>query len=318
MGELTEKHKLLIQALISRGPLSEEEAISMVLSGRSQGTRDQLFKEYLSRINEELSFVQCEVRACRDQYDGNVYYGFVNKVSDDHSQLGTTYSVPQIALYKAVMEAILQDGAAQGCISNIDALNICLDSQNLTGSSQSEGTSVLVPAALKNFTLLQKDKTLEDLTRDRWLCLTPDGNIGLGVRSFLDLRTWFSNSGVPSCELCSEAAIKAVLCPNENCSVRLHEYCLKKRSLQKRIEKVCPGCGTPWSSTAPKSELVDEDKEPVHPVKTEQASGSRRKKLRNSANGQAATQHPSSSQSQEPKQQPEHRKAIRRSARLRQ
>ena len=58
--------------------------------------------------------------------------------------------------------------------------------------------------------MTQKDKTLQELLHDQWLNQTPDGNIGLGIRSFLDLRSWFHNNEVPSCEVCNEAGVKVV------------------------------------------------------------------------------------------------------------
>lgn len=60
----------------------------------------------------------------------------------------------------------------------------------------------------------QKEKTLEELVRDQWLCLTPDGNIGLGLRSFLDLRSWFRGNDIPACEVCNEAGVKVVFFPS--------------------------------------------------------------------------------------------------------
>lgn len=63
----------------------------------------QLFNSYLLTINKALSFAQFELRGCRNQYDGRVYYGLVNNVSDEQSKLGTKYSVPQIAFYKAIV-----------------------------------------------------------------------------------------------------------------------------------------------------------------------------------------------------------------------
>lgn len=65
--------------------------------------QQSMFNEYLRKINEELAYVQFELRACRNQYDGKVYYGVVNNVSDEQSKLGTKYSVPQIAFYKGVV-----------------------------------------------------------------------------------------------------------------------------------------------------------------------------------------------------------------------
>ncbi|KAF2575225.1 hypothetical protein F2Q70_00005720 [Brassica cretica] len=232
MVSLSWKHHTLIQALISRGPLKEKEFQS-IFTGRNPGAAKKIFDKYLLEINKELSYVHFELRACRDQYDGQVCYGVVNTVSDDQSKLGTKYSVPQIAFFKGIIEAIAQDEAAQGCISGFDALNIRLENQQQA------------PAAFKNFSMSQKDKTLDELVRDKWLCRTSEGNIGLGIRSLLDLRSWFRNNDVPSCEVCNEAGVKADLCPNEGCTVRIHKYCLKNL-LSQRDDKVCSGCGKPW------------------------------------------------------------------------
>lgn len=76
--------------------------------------------------------------------------------------------------------------------------------------SQSQDNSLSVPAAFRNFSISQKEKTVEQLVQDKWLCLYPDGKIGLGVRSFLDLRSWFRGNDIPSCEVCNEAAVKVV------------------------------------------------------------------------------------------------------------
>jgi len=73
------------------------------------GVNEQLFNDYLLNINKELSFVQFELRACRNQYDGKVYYGVVNNVGDEQAKLGTKFSVPQIAFYKGIVSSILLD-----------------------------------------------------------------------------------------------------------------------------------------------------------------------------------------------------------------
>lgn len=73
---------------------------------------------------------------------------------------------------------------------------------------QSQGSQSHVPSALKYFSLTEKEKTLHELVKDHWLNLTTDGNIKLGVKSFLDLRSWFRNNDVPSCQVCNEAGVK--------------------------------------------------------------------------------------------------------------
>lgn len=138
MPPLTDAHKVLIQALISRGPLTEEEFHSVFsgVTGKNPGqspfppplskyrvrrvswgswglrfgmyffssaNQQKVFSDYLLKINRELSYVNCELRGCRNQNDGKVYYGFVNNVADEESKLGTKYSVPQIAYYRAIV-----------------------------------------------------------------------------------------------------------------------------------------------------------------------------------------------------------------------
>ncbi|KAK6926445.1 Non-structural maintenance of chromosomes element 1 [Dillenia turbinata] len=205
MPSLSWTHHTLIQALLSRGPLKEEEfhKIFSEITGKNPGNQRQFFNEYLLKINKELSFVQLELRGCRNQYDGKVYYGVVNTVVDEPSKLGTKYDAPQIAFYKGIIEAIVQEGSAQGCIPSIVALNVRAENQ-------------------------------------------------------------------------------AELCKNEACTVRIHAYCLKLKFTQ-GVERVCPGCSTPWEYTIPKAELVEEEETELSgPGETQQPSQPiTRKRFRN-------------------------------------
>lgn len=72
----------------------------------------------------------------------------------------------------------------------------------------SQGSQSQIPAVFKSFSISQKENTLNDLMRDRWLCSTSNGKIGLGMRSFLDLRSWFRINEIPSCDICNEAGVK--------------------------------------------------------------------------------------------------------------
>lgn len=67
------------------------------------GTERHLFDSFILKINKALGCANFELRACIDQYNGQVYYGVVNTVSDEHSKLGTKYSIQQIAFYKAIV-----------------------------------------------------------------------------------------------------------------------------------------------------------------------------------------------------------------------
>lgn len=71
--------------------------------------------------------------------------------------------------------------------------------------------SQVTPPVFKNFSISLKEKTISELVQDKWLNCTPDGFVNLGVRSFLDLRSWFRSNDVPSCEVCNEAGVKVLL-----------------------------------------------------------------------------------------------------------
>ncbi|BAT89070.1 non-structural maintenance of chromosomes element 1 homolog [Vigna umbellata] len=277
---LSWRHHVVVQSLLSRGPLSEKDFHAMFeeLTKRNPGTERQLLDGFILKINKALSCANFELRACINQYDGQVYYGVVNTVSDEHSKLGTKYSVPQIAFYKAIIEAIVQDASAKGVIFNIHALNLSLDGQvTIMTDPQSQGSQSNVPSTLKNLSLSQKEKTLNELVEDQWLNLTTEGVIKLGLKSFLDLRSWFRNNDVPSCHVCNEAGIKAELCQNENCTVRIHQYCLKQLFLQGKVAKVCPSCGTSWPYTVPKEALrMEDDSEPRQSQRVTRSDRNRR------------------------------------------
>lgn len=80
--------------------------ILIVLVCSCIGTDRRLFDAFILAINKALTCANFELRACIDQYDGHVYYGVVNTVSDEQSKLGTKYTVPQIAFYKAIVSVI--------------------------------------------------------------------------------------------------------------------------------------------------------------------------------------------------------------------
>ncbi|KAK1319236.1 hypothetical protein QJS10_CPB04g00564 [Acorus calamus] len=270
MAQLSWKHHTLIQALLSRGPLEEVEFHSMFLgvSGRNPVTHPQALNDALLKINKELAYVQFELRACRNQYDGKVYYGVINTVADEQSKLGSKYSVPQIAFYKAIIEAIVRDGGGLGCVSNIDVLNIRLDHQ-VQNDQGAQGSHSSVPSAFKSFSITQKEKALDELVKDRWLCSISAGKIGLGVRSFLDLRSWFRRSDVPSCDVCNEAGVKADMCPNESCNIRIHAYCLKKKFARIKGARACPGCKTRWPNHEQNEEVEEENEVTSKPTQSQ-------------------------------------------------
>ncbi|KAL6870630.1 hypothetical protein ACP4OV_014478 [Aristida adscensionis] len=263
MAPLSWRHHTLLQALLSRGPLPERDFLAVFagISGKDPATHQQLFNDTLLKINKDLAYLQFELRACINQYDGMVFYGVVNNIADEESKLGTKYSVPQIAFYKGLLEAIVHEAENDGSITAIDALNVRLDNQVVIVDGSQDSQSRL-PSSITDFKMSQKEKTLKELIQDRWLSYTSTGKIGLGIRSFLDLRSWFRGNDIPSCVVCNEACIRASNCPNEGCNVRIHEYCLKKKFSQPKASRACPGCSTEWPHQEGEADGNDDANEP--------------------------------------------------------
>ncbi|KAL3638186.1 hypothetical protein CASFOL_017557 [Castilleja foliolosa] len=66
MSSLSWRHQTLIQTLLSRGPLKENDfrSIFSQFIGKSHTQRDsqqQIFDDYLRKINTELGYVQLEL-----------------------------------------------------------------------------------------------------------------------------------------------------------------------------------------------------------------------------------------------------------------
>ncbi|KAG6557474.1 hypothetical protein Mapa_000747 [Marchantia paleacea] len=107
-------------------------------------------------------------------------------------------------------------------------------------------------------TMSAKEEALELLVRDQWLSRTREGGVSLGTRAFLELRGLFRNLEVPFCEVCNEAAIKAELCQNHECPVRMHSYCVGKK-FRGRQARVCSRCQFEWIGAAAEDDDEEEN-----------------------------------------------------------
>ncbi|GJU23045.1 elongation factor Tu, mitochondrial [Tanacetum coccineum] len=100
----------------------------------------------------------------------------------------------------------------------------------------------------------KKDKALQDFVQDQWLCDTANGKFGLGVRSSLDLWSWFHNNEVPLCDACNKAGIKKAYktrernegsCHSLSISMakgikrKWHDYLITKLSLHNSYGVIC-------------------------------------------------------------------------------
>lgn len=54
-------------------------------------------------MNRELDYLSMEVRGSKNQYNGQLYYGLVNKLANEEAKVGTRLTHPQLTFFKAIV-----------------------------------------------------------------------------------------------------------------------------------------------------------------------------------------------------------------------
>eukprot|EP00897_Mesotaenium_endlicherianum_P005355 jgi/Mesen1/4848/ME000244S04030 len=218
-------HLTFLQAMMTRGPLTDTEAKNLhkELEGQSNDTS---FHQFVGEINRELNFVHLEIRGGIDQESGASYYGIINQLADEQGSVWRQ------------LEAIAQEPDAAGAISSFDALNIRPEEMAAAAAASRAGVRM---------TMEQKQRLLDELVLHRWLARTPEGAVCLGIQSFLELRSHLKQlPGVPSCDVCNEAVIKGQQCGE--CEARMHWYCVARKFSRSTARRTCPNpdCSAMW------------------------------------------------------------------------
>ncbi|GJN28412.1 hypothetical protein PR202_gb16530 [Eleusine coracana subsp. coracana] len=230
-------------------PEPDFHAVFAAISGKNPATSACPFFSPRCQSRLFVAFLSHPNLVAHHVFDEMLLWQLVTVVAIPIPETGMRHSSRflRFLLQTSNLDAIIHEAGNDGSITNIDALNVRLENQVVIADADgSQDSQSRLPTSIKNFTLTQKEKTLTELIRDRWLSCTSSGNIGLGIRSFLDLRSWFRGNDIPSCVVCNKPCIKASTCPNEGCNVRIHDYCLKKKFSQRKAPRACPGCGAEW------------------------------------------------------------------------
>lgn len=247
---LSTEHHVLLQAIMALGPLSED-ATKKLHSELTDRDSDLHFHAYLSDINKRLQEVQMELRGSMDQGTGTIFYGVVNQLGDDQSKLGTTFTPAENTFFKTILEKIVVGSDGAGYIAVDDALLLRAEpTQKSTpevdefGDSQQNGTQEV---GAKQLTRGEKEKAVKQLVAEQWLWRRSEDTLALGVRTFLELKSFLKSlDGVTSCVVCNEAAIMAETC-RSGCGTRIHASCVKRRC-RNNVGFVCPNanCQAEW------------------------------------------------------------------------
>jgi len=243
-ASLNDAHRLLVQLFLTKHVIPEAEFLQYyrkILDEYKE--RDVGVEEFVNKINDALRFAFFEIRKAAAEEDGKIYWGIANTRSDVTSQLATDLSLPDIELFKKIVEAII---AAPDEIIPVNGELGLIDCVNLA-------------KGIEHLTLNKAEQTIQGLVKNRWLACRENPSaktrhISLGVRTFLELKPWleesFKGEGyLIDCILCAEPVFKGEHCANKKCEVRMHYHCAAKWFSRKDATKKCPTCTTTWQQS---------------------------------------------------------------------
>jgi len=224
----------MVQIFVSKKVLEEGELKTIFQKVLQDFKRpNEEWNPFVSVMNTNLAFVFLEVKRVVSEEDSKTYWGLVNTKGDNGDKIATSFNSSEIALFKKIVEAIVvpetEDDEPPGSISQIDAVNLA------------KGNGISLQAA---------EKAIKRMVKEQWLSLSEDRNskLSLGIRTFLELKSWLENSfqnSLRECVVCSEPVLKGDACPNTRCKTRMHKHC-SRRWFQPGKETKCPSCNTPW------------------------------------------------------------------------
>jgi len=159
-------------------------------------------------INENIRFLNFEIRKIIFEFDSHIYWAICNSIQDDESsKLSTGYNETQIALFKRIFDYCIEHN---GCMPAVDANSIFNKEPKLKmDHAKSKNTIIL-------------------LVKQGWLCDKDEKTVCIGPRSYMELRKYIQDYEPPKCGLCQISCIHGESCSSSTCSSKLHWYCAKK------------------------------------------------------------------------------------------
>jgi hypothetical protein len=177
-------------------------------------------------INNNIRFMQLEVRKLVYEVDGAEYWALVNNQPDTTSKLATTLDELQLTFVKALLQLII---GTTGMVAS-DDIHRCL--------------RTLTPEVAKKITPAVREKTLLTLVKDGWLRKQED-TYYIGVRAYADLRTLIATSQSTCC-FCQSTCILGRR-HTRGCVAKIHHHCAKKWFESAQNQK-CPRCHAAWTN----------------------------------------------------------------------
>lgn len=253
----TDAEKALLQYIISVGSVKEEDLKSLYTKLKESETPHQQialedipgFKERklddaVENINDRLHLLGYEVTKSKSQDTQEMYYVYINTVTDTPSKISTPHSAKEIDVIKKIIEKIIVECEDESfVITNTDALRICSSAAQM---SASEG---------ENF--------LKRVVDEGWLDRSSKGRYSLSIRALAELKkTLIDQYGVRSaensegqitlCKGCNEIVTNGVRCFSDPCFIKFHTGC--QNHYFRANGTKCPNesCTVNWAEDTPR------------------------------------------------------------------
>ncbi|XP_049849149.1 non-structural maintenance of chromosomes element 1 homolog [Schistocerca gregaria] len=185
--------------------------------------------------SQELEAIGISLKRSVAEQDGQIHYAVCNTLLDEISKLANQFQKHEIDHFESLFVLAKIDRIVKsktGRIPRSTAVELEGDLQKPLG---------------RHF--------YPRLYDQGWLQASVDGELSLGVRTLLELRPYLESEyeqDLKKCSLCSNWVFNGRPCPNEQCNVKLHHYCLS-RWTQIRQSYSCPSCCATFCSDAQSS-----------------------------------------------------------------
>lgn len=186
---LTKTQRAFLQGMMSARVLSERRTATLysrcaVEAAKSIGKDpsasatavpdEEALDNRIGDINEVLEKLHIQLRKGFSPADDGTFWGVVNTIADESSKLASEFSAPQVALFQAIVQALLDDDQARMPLADATALGLALE-RNLT------------------MKVSEASKAIQALHKARWLRQVKPGaggggvTVTFGVRAVLEL-----------------------------------------------------------------------------------------------------------------------------------
>ncbi|KAF2147833.1 DNA repair protein Nse1 [Myriangium duriaei CBS 260.36] len=278
MATYDNTHRAFLQVFFSRPTLTFAEAQPILAAIQTASDPDPEretlpndvtqadFNTYIAALNNAISPFDMEIRSTLPQESSadpppTRVWGLVNTTSDAISQLATTHTPDEIGFVKRVLDAMFETNNTRRtevlAVTSMQALALSRPQQQSNGESSTQ-------SAQQGLTKTEAERCLESLVAEGWLCLSRKGYYRLSTKALLELRSWLVETynlppeegdeegttgveKVKSCTGCGEIVVVGQRCGDLNCSVRVHEHCLRN-VFRAAGRESCPTCKRDWTS----------------------------------------------------------------------